>query len=287
MRDIRTITPWKLVWLASYPKSGNTWFRVFLTNYIQNKDTPAAINELEKSPIASCRSSFDRLYGIDSADLSFAEIDIRRPAIYDQWQMDHDILFHKVHDAYTYLADQQPLLGKPEGQAAIYFIRNPLDVSVSFAHHSAVEDIDKMIAQMNENDFSFCGKKRHFSNQLRQQLLSWSAHVISWRDAPIPKIILRYEDMINHPLETFTKAIQFLKLPDDSERIQRALEFSRFERLQEQENKNGFPEKTPRAKSFFRKGQVGSYRDTLTDAQIQKIREDHRAMMKSFGYLQE
>ena len=85
-------------------------------------------------------------------------------------------------------------------------------------------------------------------------------------------------------METFNKAIQFLQLPNDLDRIQRALEFSHFEQLQAQEMEKGFLEKSPCAKSFFRQGKMDSYRDTLNEEQIQKIRDDHCVMMKEFGY---
>lgn len=285
MRDIKAISPWKLVWLASYPKSGNTWFRIFLTNYLQNKEKPAILHELERSPIASCRNSFDRLYGIDSVDLDFSEIDRRRPALYAEWQKNQDTLFHKVHDAYTYLPDGQPLLGDHDGQAALYFIRNPLDIAVSLAHHSGTDDFDKIIAQMNCDQFSFCEKENNFSIQLRQKLLSWHNHVLSWFESSVPKLILRYEDMLNDTFNTFRQAICFLKLPDDEKRIQRAINFSTFDILQEQEKNMGFPEKPPRAKNFFRQGQAGKYIEALTQTQIESITHHHKKVMEQFHYV--
>ena len=64
-----------IIWLASYPKSGNTWFRIFLTNLLQKHTSPANINELTGGPIASSRQLFDELTGIDSSDLTFDEIE--------------------------------------------------------------------------------------------------------------------------------------------------------------------------------------------------------------------
>ncbi|WP_071794812.1 sulfotransferase domain-containing protein [Francisella hispaniensis] len=275
---------YKTVWLASYPKSGNTWFRIFLTNYINNSDTPASINDLERTPIASSRWHFDQLYSIDSADLYFDEIDNMRPALYDSWKENESMQFHKVHDAYTYI-ENEPLLGNPVDQAAIYLIRNPLDVAISFAHHSGYEDINKIIKEMADDDFTLCGTDKTMPNQLRQKHLSWSNHVKSWEDAPIDKLFLRYEDMVANPIKEFTKAIVFLGMELDQARLEKAVEFSSFENLKKQEQENGFQEKAPNAKSFFRKGKVSDYLEALTQEQIDQITQDHKEVMLKYGFI--
>lgn len=277
-------TKYKTIWLASYPKSGNTWFRVFLTNYLNNSDEPASIDNLERTPIASARGCFDRSYSIDSADLYLDEIDAMRPDMYNEWKQNDEMQFHKVHDAYTYIEDKS-LLGDPCDQAAVYLIRNPLDVAISFAHHNGHEDIDKTIKHMSQEDFTFCGTSKTMPNQLRQKLLSWSEHVKSWEKAPINKLFLRYEDMVANPMREFTKAIVFFGLPNDQERIARAIEFSSFGNLKKQEAKIGFAEKAPNAKSFFRNGKASDYLDRLSQDQISQIINDHNEVMKKYEFI--
>ena len=97
--------------------------------------------------------------------------------------------------------------------------------------------------------------------------------------------IMRYEDMVLTPIETFTHAARFAQLPDDNARIQKALRFSDICELQKQKQVHGFKEKPKKAESFFRKGKTGSWRETLTDQQTQRIIQNHRAVMKRFGYL--
>lgn len=65
-----------IVWLASYPKSGNTWLRVFLANSLRNAETPADINALETGHIASARNLFEELAGVEASDLTSAQIKI-------------------------------------------------------------------------------------------------------------------------------------------------------------------------------------------------------------------
>ncbi len=278
-----------IVWLASYPKSGNTWFRVFLTNLLRDSDTPANINELETSPIASARDIFDDNMGFEASDLSADEIDLLRPDLYRYIaETAEETPFMKVHDALTDVAENTPMFPRDATGGALYFLRNPLDVAVSFAHHNGNDDYDKSISHMASETFCFCGKDDRLQNQLRQKLLSWSGHVTSWVDgAAFPVCILRYEDMKARPLETFEKAVRFAGLSHTREQIQKALDFSSFESLQEQEEKNSFQEKSQRCKRFFRKGRTGSWREELSEEQAKRIVRDHGEVMRRFGYLDE
>lgn len=275
-----------IIWLASYPKSGNTWFRIFLTNLLRDSDTPANINELESTPIASAREIFDQHIGFEASDLSADEIDRLRPELYCYLaEEQEDPLFMKIHDAYTLVAGNQPMIPAAATGGALYFIRNPLDVAVSFAHHNGT-DYDTAIANMADDAFTFCGKPKRLHKQLRQKLLTWSDHVLTWADtAPFPVCLLRYEDMKAQPLETFSRAVRFAGLPHNEEQINKALAFSTFEVVQQQEEAEGFQEKSAAATRFFRKGQSGSWREELTAAQVQRIVADHREVMQRFGYL--
>lgn len=274
-----------IVWLASYPKSGNTWFRTLISNLMSNSQEPVDINQLFTGGIASGRERFDELTGIESADLTFEEIDQLRPEVYAYLaQTVEKPLFVKVHDAYTYLPDGRPLL-PAENCKAIYLIRNPLDVAVSFSHHLR-RDLDTTIERMGDSNFCFCAKPDRMHNQLRQQLLTWSEHVESWVDAPGLDIhVVRYEDLKAQPLETFTQAINFLGLAVEEEQIRRAVEFSDFKVLKKQEEEKGFKEKPPGMPAFFREGKTESWKERLTEEQVEKIINQHRRVMERFHYL--
>lgn len=275
-----------IIWLASYPKSGNTWFRIFLTNLLQNADKPANINNLEKTPIASGRGIFDNEIGFESSDLTADEIDRLRPELYTHLSENaEEQLFMKIHDAYTHVAENLPLIPQTATDCALYFIRNPLDVAVSFAHHNG-SDYQKTVVNMSDPSFTFCSKSDRLHDQLRQRLLSWSNHVLSWVDcAPFPVCVLRYEDMQEQALDTFSRAARFARFERTPEQIQKALEFSSFDKVKDQENAEGFNERSSVASTFFRKGKIGSWREELTEEQAQQIVCDHRKVMRRFGYL--
>lgn len=277
----------ELIWLASYPKSGNTWFRSFISNLISAQDEPVNINAMLTDGIASNRNIFDDWAGVEASDLSFDEIDLIRPDIYNRIIDESDRnLYVKTHDAYTFLPDGRPLIPQHKAKA-IYMMRNPLDVAVSFAHHST-SAIDDTIANMSDDTFALCASNTRLQNQLRQKLLSWSSHVHSWVDhALMPLEIIRYEDMKTNPFSTFKRAVDFIGLDCDDQQIIKAIQFSDFKVLKQQEEKSPFKERPPRAENFFRQGSCGDWINHLSREQVSRVIADHQEMMQRFGYLNE
>jgi aryl sulfotransferase len=275
-----------IVWLASYPKSGNTWFRVFLSNLLEKTTQPADINYLYATPIASNRALFDEITGLSSADLTPEEIENLRPEVYlHAAQHTNELLFQKIHDAWLPTGSGVPLIPKEVTKCVIYFVRNPLDVSVSFSNHLA-KPLEQTVKIMSDPNFAFSSKLDRLSIQLRQRLLSWSGHLHSWIDeSGLPILVLRYEDIKDNPFEAFSKAVKFIGLEANDDEIQRAIEFSDIKEMQKQESEKGFNEKPMKASAFFRKGIAGGWRTELPENLVKLICTDHQEMMMRFGYL--
>jgi hypothetical protein len=274
-----------IYWLASYPKSGNTWFRSFLRNLIEDCDQPADINDLSTDNIASSRGWLDEVLGFDTAELAHDEVDSLRPEVY-RWSLkDDDIGYHKIHDAYTLTRDGEPLVSREATRGALYILRNPLDVAPSYANHNH-STIDDAIRRMGESRYALCKSRKGLPNQVRQKLLTWSEHVLSWVDAPgLNCHVIRYEDMLRDPIATFTAAARFLQLPDAPPRVEKAIRFSDFRELARQEEEKGFGERPPKAERFFRQGKSGDWRDKLNPQQVERIIADQGDVMRRFGYL--
>lgn len=275
-----------IYWLASYPKSGNTWMRAFISNLKKGTGEAVDINQLNTGEIASSYGWVEQALGVEIDEMSQDEIDRLRPQAYAWLTREAaEPEYHKIHDAYTRLRDGQPLFPAHAARGTLYIVRNPLDVAISFAHHCHC-DIDQAILNMGDPAFSFCGSGKRLHSQLRQKLLSWSGHVESWLDAPgMSRMVVRYEDMQANPLETFTAAARFLELPSDEPSILRALDNCKMETLQKQEAGKGFKERMPKAASFFRKGIVGDWVETLTREQVDAIIRNHEQVMARLGYL--
>ena len=280
-----------IFWLASYPKSGNTWFRIFLKNLLEDGDSPVSINNLitGNSQWASYMPWLDEVLSFDSADLYQSEVDRLRPIIYE-WAASQtsDYRYHKIHDACWQLESGEWLVSEKATAGALYFIRNPLDIAISYANHCQ-SSIDKAIQYMGES--KHCLDKndhRSMASQAEQCLLSWSEHVLSWVDNPvINTYVVRYEDMKHQPDEVFMGAASYLKLPIERKRITKALRFSSLEVVQAQEIKQKFNEAPSKTKRFFRKGVAGDWQETLTQQQITRIISNHYEVMQRFGYLDE
>jgi len=194
-------------------------------------------------------------------------------------------MFVKVHDAYLPTPAGEPLISPAATRAVLYLVRNPLDVAVSLAFHDAV-DLDAAIAQMADGDHAFSTVTTRLPLQLRQRLSSWSGHVESWIDAPgLHRCVVRYEDMVRSPLDTFARASRFLGLAAQDDRIRDALDRASFERLRDEEARDGFVEKPHRMERFFREGRAGAWREHLSAAQAQRIIDDHGDIMRRLDYL--
>ena len=277
-----------IVWLVSYPKSGNTWFRMFLANYMRNGQNPATLEEIESTSIASNAIDFEEIIALNPFELTADEVDLYRPDVYlalsEEAEKNGETIYKKVHDAYTLNNKNEPLFPQEVSKCAIYFVRNPLDVCVSYSNHSTKE-VQNTIALLLNEEASLAGKK---SGQLRQIMMSWKSHVLSWSNQTlIPVHFIRYEDMIQMPIETFGSIVNFLELGFEKERLEKAILNSDFKILQQMELGNGFRERLQNCKQFFWKGKIGNYRDYLSEEQINRIVDYNYDTMRQFGYIDE
>ncbi len=273
------------VWLASYPKSGSTWLRMFLRNLLADGERPADINAGEGDPIASHRPWLDGLLGLATADLLPAELERLRPRAYDWPAGPGGPALRKIHDAWTTADDGSPLPGRAAGRRAVYIVRNPLAVAVSYAHHRDCS-VDEAIELMADPAHTLAESADGLRGQVRQRLLCWSGHVRSWLDAPgVALHLLRYEDMALHPGRAFRGVARFLGLPADVPRVAKAVRFARFDELARQEAVQGFRERMSAQARFFRSGRVDGWRDVLSPAQVHRIVERHAPTMARLGYL--
>ncbi len=276
----------RLVWLASYPKSGNTWVRLFLTAYTHPEQDEVDINAVDVSLHAGNRDLFDRVIGLEASDLTPAEIERFRPDVYRQLAAEaEEPLFLKVHDRWRRTPDGGSLFPPETTAATIYIVRDPRGVAPSYANHYNLS-IDVAIAQMATADHAIAAPTNRLASQLHQPMGSWSQHVTSWLDqAELPVHLVRYEDLHAAPEAHFAEILRRAGLPVDADRLAAALAQTRFERLQAQEAAVGFRERLSAAPRFFRQGRPDRWREELTTAQIARIERDHGAVMERLGYL--
>ena len=273
----------KLVWLASFPKSGNTWLRFFLTNYILNSQEPFPINKIHMLTFSDMMGApYEQLAGKSLCELSDAEIHSLRPRVHRTLaNQKASTVLVKTHQAVMNLHAISTVTFDVT-KASVYILRNPFDVAVSYAHHCGLQPSETL---------RLLGSHRHKTRgdgktTVPQYLGCWSDHVRSWvDDTRLCPLVLRYEDMKQHPEAEFSKVIRHLNMEVVEERLKRAIRFSSFNELANQEAKVGFVERAGNAERFFRGGLVGDGLACFSEPEILKTIEDHRAVLRRFGYL--
>ena len=190
--------------------------------------------------------------------------------------------FIKTHNAVANV-DGYPTINFDVTRAAIYVVRNPLDVAVSYANYSGL-GVDAIIAYMAEPT----GNIHPGDRRVYEFLGSWSFHTASWMSIPHrPVLLLRYEDMLSAPERAFSRLASFLRVKPSATQLKGAIEKSSFAEMVRQEEQKGFNERPPTAEKFFREGKAGQWRDVLSQNQINAIVSAHAPMMMRFGYLAE
>ena len=280
----------RIAWLASYPKSGNTWTRVLLANFLSASDEPVSINGLRArmpGEGACSRLQFDEWTGVPASDCTDDEVDRLRPDVYRavaaEAARDGARLFCKAHDALRHGPTEAPLFPDDVTVGAVYLVRNPLDVAVSWTFHAGHEDFAASVAMLGDPHARLAG---HGANQLRQRLSDWSGHVESWLRAPFPVLRVRYEDLLADIVRQLARMAAFLRLDGatDERRLRRAAAFSDFARLRENEEREGFKERFPATRRFFRCGKAGDWRRYLSAAQARDVVRSHERVMAAQGY---
>lgn len=282
-----------IVWLASYPKSGNTWTRIFLANYLFQRQTPMPINEVHRLGMGDSVEKAYRMAahragpaGANSVRADFdiadyrATLALRGRVLQGIVNNAADVNFVKTHNRRA-RAFGVELIPAALTRSAIYILRNPLDMVLSYARHYG-QTPEFAAAAIGNPDNSVSGE----SGTAAQFLGSWSDHVTSWtRCRDFPVLVLRYEDMQADPAAAFTQVLAHIGVPADPDRVTRAVEFSSFDELRRQEETHGFVERSANNSRFFHTGRTGQWREALAPEAAERIRHDHAKVMRAYGYL--
>ncbi|HMB60099.1 MAG TPA: sulfotransferase domain-containing protein [Xanthomonadales bacterium] len=272
-----------IVWVTSYPKSGNTWVRAFIYNLLVQPAKPAPLSELSRFFQGETKPRWYLPYaaGKNLAELEAAEVfSMRRQVHHDIALSSANTVFAKSHSPFGSF-NGYPLQNTQVMSGAVYIMRNPLDVVLSVSDHFGL-GIDESISFLaNEQN----GTPTTDSN-VADFLGSWSNHVSTWTQKPQPQlVILKYEDLLDRPRKGFAAVARLLGFGSDSRRIHRAVEFSAFRQLKRLETRSGFSERSPHSRCFFRKGSKHQWANALSDDQIARVVDDHREQMQRFNYI--
>lgn len=271
-----------IMWLASYPKSGNTWVRMFLANYLLGAEQPLPINDVHRFAIGDALAVlYHRVnHGrYDPRDLQ-GHLRLRGNVMRAITGQGADLSFVKTHNRNATISGIR-LIDPMFTKGAIYIVRDPRDVAISYARHYGTTP-SAACREISHEDNGVVADR----SNVTQYLGNWSRHVRDWTRAKGFKVhTIRYEDMKADPQATFEKLLGFIGLPVDQEKLERAVRFSSFDELKAQEAKTGFIERSRNSDSFFYSGTLRQWEGVLTDDDLAYLTEQHGPQMKRFGYL--
>jgi hypothetical protein len=258
-----------LIWIASYPKSGNTWLRCIIYTALRGR---LDLNELGKVVPAfnSVRTVEGRSHTSDLADHCKNWLQAQRSIAESQWPSK---TFLKTHNSACRINDF--LFPSTEHTyKVVYIVRNPRDVATSYARHFNCGVSNAISHMLNEKNIIHNERQAEF-------LSSWNNHVGSWMCLNVPTLVIRFEDLKSQTEVEIRRLFQFLNLkpvlslPD-------LVKQTSFESLKSLERRNRFVESVQN-KNFFWRGATGEY-EKIKPAELVKMADQFSEVMKRLNY---
>ena len=279
-----------IIWLASYPKSGNTLVRSLLSSYFFSEDGEFNFEMLKKID----QFPYIKLFNQLGIDLSNKE-EVEKNYIEAQKIINKEkggVQFWKTHNCFCKFDNKYPFTDLKNTAGVIYIVRDPRNVVSSYAHHyqKSLED--------SFNDLkSTTVIKQTKNDQLPDLVGSWNFNYNSWKQLKSLNkyILIKYEDLISDTEKTFINIINFIsklinsKIEINEKKLKKVIEATSFEKIQKLEKKSGFSEakikKNGEKINFFNLGPENKWEKNLDPKIKSEIENTFRVEMKEIGYL--
>lgn len=231
-----------IIWIASYPKSGNTWVRSVLVSYYFSGDGKFNFDDLSRILDYPSRAFLDKKININN---------LKDGDIHQYWDVSQKNILNKGKAKFL---KTHNLLGSVKGVpftkpeytlGVIHIIRDPRNVITSIKNHLNFENYEKAFEYMKSEDTFIKGE-----DSARFSFLgSWRSHYTSWMSAQyLKRVTIKYEDMEENPHETFKKIISFVNMvcnfnqKINEEKLKNSIETTSFEKLRKGEIEGKFSE---------------------------------------------
>ena len=281
-----------IIWLASYPKNGNTWLRTLISAYYYTDDGfflgDKQLTNISQFPV---KENFD----------SF-KYDLKKPgdttqfwvAAQEKINSDNKVRFFKTHNALVKIG-QNDFTNKKNTLGGIYIVRDPRNVLDSMSRHFQMNHYKALNAMQDENSFTYDFKKKNDYSDY-QFISSWEKNYQSWKNNKlIPVKFLRYEDLLKETFSVFKEIIEFIdKLTNNKkgfsrEKAKNAVKSTSFENLKKIEETNGFSEsiisrEEKKKIPFFHLGPKNNWQKNFDKEFINKLNNIFEKNLKELNY---
>jgi len=282
-----------IIWLASYPKSGNTWIRSFISALLYTDEGQNDFSNLKNIRQFPARSQFK----------DFVE-DLQNPEqIYRNWtivqnflNLDKKIKFLKTHQINCIIGEHK-FTNDENTLGAIHVVRDPRNVLLSIKNHFSFNDQSEAL--------EFISKEKHWvgiekseddkfrDNMIPTLISSWNIHYQTWKNKTKNYLLIKYEDLQENPEIEFNKIVNYLekltKNKFDDKKINKAIETTSFKYMQNLEDKGYFLENArshnENKVKFFNLGPKNDWKKLLNNEIIEQINLKFNKEMKELKYL--
>jgi len=278
-----------IIWLASYPKSGNTWVRYFLASLIYSNQGKSGLDKLGYIMQYPKRDQFEKLVS------NFDDFNqIKQNWINSQIKINSDnkVKIFKTHHILCSLGDDN-FTDERNTLGAIYIVRDPRNVISSILYHFNLSSTEEALNFIMEEKKFIGNMKNKINYPLYTLIGSWKSNYNSWKNIGKNFLLVKYEDLILSPNTEFRNIANYISniigIKFSEEQIKNSIEESSFKNLRNIEDKNGFIESIEdtknKKKKFFNLGPNNNWKKNLEKKFIDRIEKSFNNEMKELGYI--
>ena len=279
-----------IIWIASYPKSGNTWLRTLISSYYYSKDGTFHSELIKQIGQFPEKRHFESFNYDNKSVIGTTQFWIKAQEKINQ---DQNIRFFKTHNVYGKINDNH-FTNKQNSLGCIYIVRDPRNVITSMSNHYSLNYQQAFLKLIDENA-SLLEKSREGDYSNFTFLGSWSSHYKSWKNSnDFKTLFIKYEDLQNKKYETFQKVIQFINLLKkdkskiDEKKFINSINSTNFSNLRNKEENEGFEESvysnTGEKKRFFNLGFNNRWQKILPKDILNKLNKTFQNELNDLGY---